>query len=259
MVAWRGPFLAALCMMLGAPLAGQDASTNALILGRLEDAVTRQPVRDARILAVDSSSVAVSDSLGRFELRLPGMISMTVHVERLGYIGQSFDLAGDPRAHRYVLLLEPEPIEIEGVTAEAEAALTELVTNLAARRNAYPHAMRAFDRSWIDRFGPTGGSAYDLVHQKMPGLTECRSDPTQLCVPGRGRTFRNPYPQRQVSVCIDAWRALAPASDLSSLSIESVSLVELYQRDAVRIYTTEYLLYRARTGRTRVVPLWMGC
>jgi hypothetical protein len=258
MVVSRGLLLTILVLILGAPLSAQD-SVNLLIVGRLEDAATRQPVRDARVFAADSSAVTVSDSLGHFELLLSRTSPAAVHVERLGYIRQSFDLRGDPQSQRYVLLLEPAPIEIEGITAEAEAALSELVTNLEARRNAYPHAMRAFDRTWIDRFGPTGGSAYDLVHQKLPGLTECRSDPTQLCVPGRARTFRNPYPQRQITVCIDSWRALAPASDLSSLAIGSVSLVELYQRDAVRVYTVGYLLSQARTGRTNVLPLWMGC
>jgi hypothetical protein len=245
--------------MVASSLVAQDTSTSVLIRGRLEDAVTRQPVDEARVFSADSSVVAVSDSLGNFDLRLPVGSSTTVHTQRLGYIEQRFELVGEVQSRRYVLLLEPAPIEIEGITAEAEAALTDLVRNLEARRNAYPHAMNSFDRAWIDRFGPVGGSAYDLVHQKMPGLAECRADPTQLCMPGRGRTFRNPYPQRRIIVCIDGWKALAPASDLNSLSMESVALVELFRRDQVRVYTSQYLMYRARAGRTHVIPLWMGC
>lgn len=234
-----------------------------LLYGRVDDAQTHGPVAVARVATVDSSAVALSDSLGNFVIRVPDEDGIRLVVDRLGYLSETFELQRQRESKRYVLLLEPSAIPIEGVTAEAQGAQTRLLTNLARRRNSYPSAMQAFDRSWLDRFGPTGGSVLDLVRQKMPGLFECRADAMQLCVRGRNPSFQNPYPEIPIRVCIDSWKAFGATNELGSLPVESVVLVELYEPpgagDQVRVYTRQWLLGLARRNQTQVMPLMNGC
>jgi hypothetical protein len=223
-----------------------------VILGRVEDATTRVPLQGARIFTDDSTSVAVTDSLGNFALPVAGASPWTIHTDRFGYLAQRFDLAAEAGSPRYVLLMEPAPFVIEEITVEAEAALQQLHRNLETRRNAYPHAMRSLDRAWIERFGPSGGSALDLVLQAAPRLFECNEDRSQLCTRGRFITFRNPFPEDRLSVCVDGWYSLAPINELVTLPTEAVALVEVYARTRVMVYTANYLLNRARQGQTTV-------
>ena len=250
--------LLVMSLSVGAPwrLSPQLAGQDVLVSGRIEDAATRQPISGVRVISDDSVAVALTDSLGHFELVFSGAGPYVVHADRLGYRTQRFELVLRLQAARYVLLLEPAPIPIEGLTVEAEAALDRLVRNLEARRAAYPHAMRALDRSWIDRFGPTGGSALDLIRQAAPRFFECSRASGALCVRGRFVTFRNPYPEDQILVCIDGLRSFAPVSELFAMPVSSVALVEAYPRSRqVRVYTTDYLLYRARSGQTAFEPV----
>lgn len=203
----------------------------------------------------DSTSVAVTDSLGGFELRVVGDGPWGVHTDRFGYVSQRFELAGESGAARFVLLMEPAPFVLEPITVEAEAALAQLFRNLEVRRNAYASSMRAMDRVWIDRFGPRGGSALDLVLQANPRLFECSEDPSQLCVRSRFVTFRDPYPEDRIFVCVDGWLSFAPANELFTLPTEALALVEVYGRSQVRVYTAGYLLHRAKRGWTAVMPI----
>jgi hypothetical protein len=239
---------------LSVPVSG-IAQVGTVLRGRIEDATTRQPVEGARVFSADSASVAVTDSLGNFDLPAVDTGPWVLLTDRLGYATQTFELAGEPASSRFVLLLEPSPIMIDALTVEAEAALVTLQRNLRSRRNAYPHAMRALDREWIDRFGPTGGSALDLVLQAAPRFFPCTREPSQLCRRGRFVTFRNPYPEDQILVCIDGVRAFAALSELSSLHVGSVALAEVYAQSQVRVYSADYLLYRARRGWTSVEPI----
>jgi len=247
-----------LCAALTAatsPALAQVPGGSSVLRGRVEDATTRGPIEGARILTEDSTSVAVTDSLGHFELPVSGESPWTIHTDRFGYLSQRFDLAIAAGSPRYVLLMEPAPFVIEEITVEAEAALQQLHRNLETRRNAYPHAMRALDREWIERFGPMGGSALDLVLRAAPRLFECNEDPSQLCTRGRFITFRNPVPENRLSVCVDGWYSLAPINELFTLPTEAVALVEVYARSQVRVYTANYLLNRARQGWTTVARL----
>lgn len=237
------------------PGLAQVPGGSSLIRGRVEDATTRQAIEGARIFTDYSTSVAITDSLGHFELPVAGASPWTIYTDRFGYRSQRYDLAVEAGSPRYVLLMEPAPFVIEEITVEAEAALQQLHRNLETRRNAYPHAMRALDREWIERFGPTGGSALDLVLRAAPRLFECNEDQSQLCTRGRFITFRNPFPEERLSVCVDGWYSLAPINELFTLPTDAVALVEIYARSQVRVYTANYLLNRARQGWTTVARL----
>ena len=75
---------------------------------------------------------------------------------RIGYLPDRFDLEEEAPSRIVVLLLEPSPVELEGITAVDEAALTVLVEELERRRNAYPSAVSVFDRAGLERFAPMG-------------------------------------------------------------------------------------------------------
>ena len=122
-----------------------DAQIGVVIHGRVEDAVSREPVPGARVFSVDSSSVIYTDSSGNFHVPIPPERPFAIQVERLGYFPDRFDLDSEAPLRISILLLQPAPIELEGITAVDEAALTALVENLEGRRNA--GSMTAFDRT----------------------------------------------------------------------------------------------------------------
>jgi hypothetical protein len=228
-----------------------------VIHGRVEDALSLEPLAAARVLSADSSSAVYTDSLGAFTISLPGAGPLAVWAERFGYASDRFDLAGDARSQLFVIRLEPAPIELEGITAEAEAAISVLVDNIENRRNSYPGPVRAFDRPRLDRLAQPG-SVYDFLSSRIPRLTFCDRDAFRLCVYGRFRTFRDPRPLVPLEVCVDEWTSFLPAAELRNISMQSVSLLEIYPGH-VRVYTTDWMLSRARRQRTRVMPLQMGC
>lgn len=240
-----------------APGGAQTISGGAVVYGRVEDALTREPVEGARVLSADSSSVGYTDALGIFGIPMPTEGPFAVWAERFGYLSQHFDLGDDALSHVSVLRLEPAPLAIETITVEAQAAVSELIDRLENRRNSFPGPVRSFDRAGLERLAQPG-SAYDFLRIRVPRLTFCDHDPFQLCLPGRFRNFGNLNPQVQVSVCVDDWKSFVPSSELQTLPIEAVSLVEIYPGE-IRVYTTQWMLSRARRGRTRVLPLIMGC
>jgi hypothetical protein len=245
---------------LNVPLDAQDISGRVVLYGRAVDSATRQPIQGARLVAADSSWSTLSDADGSFTLPLPPGNVLTVVAEAFGYRPQRFDLAASAASRLAVLLLEPTPVEIEGITVVEEAAVITLQRNLRQRRNAYPHAMVALDRTVLDRF--PAASAYDVIRTRVPRVMSCRHDPSQICVPGRARTFDNPEPELMVAVCVDGWRSISSIAELETLSIESVALVEIYLGGPgaqVRVYTARWMVTQAAAERTHVLPLFMGC
>lgn len=237
------------------PLAAQQLDGRIVVYGRVEDAASRGPVEGAQVLAVDSSAVVYTDSLGAFGISLPAEGSVSVKVERLGYFSREFELTDYAQGRFSVLLLERAPIPMEGITAEVEQPLTELLDHLEARRNAYPGAMNAFDQTDLNRFA-LGGSVSDFLELRVPRLAPCRDDAFRVCVPGRGRTFRDLSPERSVIICLDG--RLAFFDELEGLSVYSVALVEVYggsiRPSRISVYTGDYMVGRARRGHTMVIP-----
>lgn len=255
---WHSLVVLAAGCGLAAPVAGQDFDRRPVLHGRVEDAASREPIVGARVFLADSSSVAYSDSLGTFGIPVPESGPFTLWAEQFGYLSQRFDLGEDAPSQLSVLRLEPAPIEIEGITAEAEAALTRLVRGMKSRRYAAKGSVTAVDRADLERYAPA--TLLELIRARWPTIRRCASDDTQLCVPGRGRTMNNPSPEGRVLICVDAWTSLFPVIELDAVPVQSAGLVEIYRGEhQVRVYTPDWLLSRAETGRTHVLPLWMGC
>ena len=253
----------AACTLVAAPVAAQDVSGRVVLYGRAVDAATRAPIQGARLIAADSSWSTLSDAEGGFHLPLPRGPVLSVVAEAFGYRPQRFDLAASAAERLALFLLEPTPVEIEGITVVEETAVVTLQRNLQQRRDAYPHAMVALDRTLLDRY--PGASAYDVIRTGVPNALPCRRDPSQLCMPGRTPTLQDPQPERPVAVCVDGWRSVSSIVELETLPTDLVSLVELYLGPAgssgaqVRVYTARWMVSQAAAGRTRVMPLFMGC
>ncbi len=239
-----------------------------VLRGRVEDAVSGTPIVGARVLTADSSRVVVTDSLGAFALPLEPGAPFTIYARRLGYLPERFDLDDAAPSRTSVLLLDPNPIPLEGIEAlvvnEADAeALIErmevLEQRIAARRNAFPESVISADRIDLDRFAV--GSVLDFVRTRSPMIGPCRGDPSELCVPARFRSFRTASEGR-ILVCVDERKSYFAYGELDSLPIQSVASVEVYggvYAGVVRVYTNDWMVRSARTGRTAVTPLRWGC
>lgn len=221
----------------------------AFVQGRVEDASTGEPIQGARVFhAEDPAIAAVTDAVGRFTLQFSSTDSLDVYVERLGYLAQHYKLPSEATTRLTILLLEPHVLELDGLTAVGEPAIDLLLEDFARRRNANPGAV--LDRMWLDRFARGYGTVWDLVRSRVPRVSLCPWDSGQLCVPGRVRTFRNPFPLHPLMVCVDGVRSLSSKEDLENLPVQTVALIELHGRSGVKVYTPGWVVSRARYGMT---------
>lgn len=237
------------------------AQVGVVIHGRVEDAASRSPIAGARVLSADSASAVFTDSAGAFGILINVGVPFAFHVEQYGYLAQRFDLGPEAPSKISVLLLEPAPFVLEGINVVGEAALTELLNDLKGRRNAYLGAVTVFDRARLIRFG-AGGSALDFVRLRLPLLFECNAGLSGLCVPGRRRSFMSTSPEDPVTICVDAWESWGASSELQSLDMQAVALLEIYSRGrgGIRLYTAAYLAASASARRNVAAkPLWWGC
>lgn len=249
------------------------ACAQELVRGRVEDAVSREPLAGARVVAPDSSAV-FTDSLGIFSIRIHGDAPLFLEVTQYGYAFQRFEIPPESTSRTSVLLLEPNPVELEAIETVAESAIARLVTGLDNRRNAYPGSVQAFDRARLDRFA-AAGSVWDFVNSRTR-LRECDAfgepevyDPNRL---GVGNVMLHEWMRRRsgicnidgggVSVCVDGWDSWAAMTELESMDIRSVAIVEIFGRrgsGGSRIYTARYLLSMASRGRSLFAPIELGC
>jgi hypothetical protein len=251
-------------MTLGPTLHAQ----NVLVQGRVEDAFTRAPVASARVFAPDSTAV-FTDSLGAFAITVDAGTGLYVRVTQYGYIEQRFDLPPESRGRLSVLLLEPVPFELEAINVVTESAVERVFRQLRARRNSFQGNVMAFDRTRIDRLSRVG-TAWDFVVSRVSSLYECDgftgpperwlANRSGVCVRGRS-TINDPYPEIPVLVCVDGFTSFAAVSELGTIDIRDVGLVEIFSRGrgSIRVYTSRYLASAAGTGRNLATPLWFGC
>jgi len=235
-----------------------QAQVGVVVMGRVEDAVSRVPVVAARVVAPDSTAV-FTDSLGTFAILVRRDVPLEVTVEQYGYQFQRFELGDDAPTRISVLLLEPAVIELEGISVVEESALERTFRRLERRRNAYPGAVAAYDRERLARFAGAG-TAWDFVNMRFL-VFRCSVGRSGLCVRGRGRTPQNPFAEDPVRVCVDGWESWAAVSELSSLDMSIVALVEIYGRGrgGIRIYTAGYIASSASADRNIALPFGFGC
>lgn len=232
------------------------AQDGAVIVGRVEDATTGQPVEGARVASIDFNTAAFTDSLGAFLIVLEPSDSLSLYVEQYGYLSQQFDLPQAARRTRTRLLLQPAPIELDGVEVLTESSVTKVLNQLRSRRNAYFGSVSVLDRRALER---SGGTVFDLLRARIPAMFECTEGLSGLCVRGRGVSFQGGVPAVPLHVCVDSWESYGAASELGMLDVRDVALLEIYSmgRGGVRVYTPTYLASAAIRGRSVVNPY--GC
>ena len=224
-----------------------------LIHGRVEDAASREALAGVRVISTDSLTSVLTDSLGAFTLQMRPGGTFAVRAERFGYLSQQFDLGEDATSQLSILLLEPEPMTLEGVTAIGESVTSVAVRKLIGRRNAYSGATMVFDRVDLERIAPFG-SVWDFVRRRAVQVFECDAAASGLCTRDRGR--RSP-----VQVCVDGRESTDAVAELSSMDIQAVALVEIYAqgRGGIRVYTPWHIVISAHKGRNIATPLAFGC
>ena len=255
------------CVM-GVALLGltAPAQSQVVIRGRVEDASARTPLAGARVVAPDATAV-FTDSLGVFSIRIGEGDPLFVQVTQYGYMSQRFDLPSEAPSRVSVLLLEPNAIELEGINVVAESSVARLLNSLRSRRNASPVPVQAFDRARLDDIAGAG-SVWDFVSSRAR-VQECDSFVRTSFGSGndtlqdwwRRRSGLCSYGGGGVLVCVDGWDSFAAVSELSSMDIRSVALVEIYGRGggAIRVYTSGYLLSMASQARTFYFWPTSGC
>lgn len=224
-----------------------------LIHGRVEDAASREALAGVRIISADSLASVLTDSLGAFTLQMRPGGTFTVRAERIGYRSQQFDLGEDATFRPSILLLEPAPMALEGVTVNGETALSLAVRKWIGRRNAYSGSLVAFDRVQLERIAPFGG-VWSFLRRSAARVFECDTAASGLCTRDRGR-------QSPVQVCVDGRESMGAVAELSSMDIQTVALIEIYAqgRDGIRVYTPWYIVTSAHKGRNIATPLASGC
>ena len=232
-----------IALMLPRPATAQ---VGVVIHGRVEDAYTRQPVAGARVFVPSSADGVLTDERGVFALLLPSGAPLSLQVELFGYVSQRFDLDPSAPSRVSVLLLEPSPFELEGVTVVEESALTELLSDLRGRRNFLWGT--ALDRAQLERYG--GASVWTVVRSRAPMLFECNEALSGLCARSRATSFVNQSSGDPILVCVDGWPSWGAVSELDNLDVRDVALLEVYQmgRGGIRVYTPRYLATTARRG-----------
>ena len=239
-----GAGLGVLALLLSArPLHGQ---VGVVVHGRVEDAYSRGPVAGASIRVPGQAAPVLTDARGAFALLLPTAQPLTLEVEQFGYVTQRFELDAAASSRVSVLLLEPEPFELEGIDVVEESAINELLGDLRARRNFMWGT--ALDRRQLERYG--SATVWDVVRSRAPTVFECDEALSGLCARGRGTSFANPFQGSPVLVCVDGWASWGAVSELGNLAVQDVALLEVYSmgRGGIRVYTPRYLASEASRG-----------
>ncbi len=257
-----GPGFAALLVAIAAVVATPPAGAQSVVIqGRVEDAGSREPVAGVRVFAEDSSSAVLTDSLGRFSILMRRAVPFVLRAERIGYRPDRFELGERAPSRSSVLLLQPVAVEVEGVEVVSESAVSEALRDLRRRRNAYFGPVSAFDRAELERFAAFG-SVWDFVRTRTIQVYECFDALSRLCTRERGRRSLRFGPlERPVLVCIDGRESWGAVAEMSSIPIETVSMIELFRhgRGSIRVYTPGFITSSARSGRS-IAPFGdFGC
>jgi len=239
-----GGILLLLCLFLASAAAAQGT---ALIRGRVLEAGSMAPISAVFVFQEGAKSASLSDSLGYFSLAVEPKAQITLRASQLGYDELAIKLAREAFDIPQILVLTPNPIELEG--------LTVLVDRLAARRSGAYGVAEVLGRAELLR--APGGTGYDLVLRTLPFAAPCSIEDETLCLGGA----TNMGEPRQVKICVDDREVpvFATQSALTGIDPRGLFMVEVFSRAGeVRMYTPGYMKRLAENGQT-LPPLSFGC
>lgn len=231
--------LAGVLLAWSLPAAAQEEqSARADIVGRALDRVTRQPIANVYIGLLGTRRSAYTDTNGAFELSAVPSGRQSLAVEILGYAADTVALAVTDAMQPVELLLDPDPIVLEG--------LQVMNDRLLHRRRSVATSVRAYDAPSIRSSG-----VWDLK-DFVRNRTFTRPCPSfvmgETCIVRRGRVVAP-------TVYINDARVVGGIDMLMGLPPEEVYLLEVYSGgQQIRVYTNWYA-ERLANGRTRLPPL----
>lgn len=117
---WKVRAAVALVLMAGSgtpPLRAQEIRT---VRGTVVDRVTGEPVEGVLVRVSDSEGAAFTDAAGGFVLERAPPGPLTFVLQRIGY-GVSEVEVDPPEGEPLVIALEPAPVELPGLDAEARS------------------------------------------------------------------------------------------------------------------------------------------
>jgi hypothetical protein len=232
---WILGSIASLCTLSTAA----GAQDPAVVRGRVLDAESMRPIHGASVSPLASDRGTLTDSLGRFSLKVEFTSEFILRVEHLGYDVLEWRVSGaDPGP--FELLLSPDPLQLEALTVLSERF---------AERQRGPFGVAALvDREQL--LHAPDGSAYDLIRRLLPFTQPCDIYSEALCL---GRD--------EVSVCLDDLRVPSRLLETVLLGVDPRKLyrIEIYSRvGEVRLFTHAYMQRLVRTGGS-LRPLTFGC
>lgn len=230
-----------LLLAAGCP-GGISAQTPGLLRGQVVDLQTLGPVGGAFVSLRSMNRGVLSDSTGYFSLPVAISEQYVLQVRQLGYRDRVLTVDENAARAPLVLRLDPDPVEIEGLTVLAE--------RFRDRRRGPFGAVDVLGREELLR--APDGAASDLVRRIVPFARPCNSDTESLCVNTQGR-------MEPLVICVDERRVAEGGVDLEHLDPRGLYMVEVYRRGGqVRLYSRGYVERLLASG-AELPPLSFGC
>jgi hypothetical protein len=166
-----------------------------------------------------------------------------LQVRQLGYRDRVLTVDGDAAREALVLRLDPDPVEIEGLTVLAE--------RFRDRRRGPFGAVDVLGRE--DLLRAPDGATSDLIRRVVPFARPCGGEnDNNLCVNMQGRI-------EPLVICMDDRRIAEGGVELEHLDPRGLYMVEVFRRGGqVRIYSRGYVERLLASGG-ELSPLSFGC
>lgn len=228
------------------PLAAQKAGAppHVPVSGTVLEAGTRAPVARAVIAFPKLRTMAVSDSLGRFQLARIPVGTHAVEVSRVGYETVEVQAQVTEGAELEVSLT-PQPLVLERLNVTSN--------RLERRRRAIAFAVRALEQDELALSGAF--NAADVARTRL-GIMPAYC-PSYINVPGGGQNCAYVRGRVQpVRVVIDELPAIGGMDQISLYNTNEIYLMEWYPSMAqLRVYTNWFVERLARRPGP-LMPIW---